>query len=278
MAKSRHELALKNILRGRMPYRQARHKIASVFLLADENLVESLNPFLLNELFKLRKNEWVALAFNSRDWRTLDRLRRQRSEIRDTEFLNLLKEYIVTNAPRVVALYNRDAAFFESAYDWDYGKWSEETGKNGERRPKFRPRPSPISIMDQKTHRAAREVVQSDFSKLPDFRRRVEQLSKGKLDSIALHLSPAGSGSAVVANEAIVSGIRGLNESIWAVDMECYGFYYAAKTTRVINPQFICIKSVSDFCNGEKGDDLHEVCSDISAAAVMEILTRHWEF
>lgn len=171
-----------------------------------------------------------------------------------------------------------DLIFFEAAYAWDYGKWSEES--NGFLRKKhiFSARPDPISISGMKTHRVARHIVQKYSGKIPEFDESIKKLSKGKLSSISHYLKPAGSGSAVVANDKIIAQIRGLNESIWAVDMECYGFYHAAENTTVVRPQFICVKAVSDFCNGEKGDDFHEACCQISAAAVHEILTQHWNF
>lgn len=171
-----------------------------------------------------------------------------------------------------------DLIFFEAAYAWDYGKWTEEVEDGGVKRSVFLPRPNPIDIFDQDTFLVAREMILSDFGKSPDFRRKIEKLSKGKVHSFKLHRSPVGSGSAVVANDEIIARIRGLNESIWAVDMECYGFYHAAKNTNVVRPQFICIKSVSDFCNGEKGDDLHDVCSAISAECVVDIILHRWDF
>ncbi len=171
-----------------------------------------------------------------------------------------------------------DLVFFESAYAWDYGKWSEESAENGGARSVFLSRPNPIDIMDQETHRVARDMVQSNFGKSQEIQKKNKDLTKGKLGEVSLHLCPTGSGSAVVANDEIILQIRGLNDSIWAVDMECYGFYHAGKNTNVIRPQFICIKSVSDYCNGEKGDDLHEACSEISSSAVVEILRKRWVF
>lgn len=171
-----------------------------------------------------------------------------------------------------------DLIFFEAAYAWDYGKWSETRGENGDVHSVFMARPNPIDILDQETHRVAREMLQSDFCKRPDFLRQVDLLSRGKLKSVKMHLCPAGSGSAVVANDEIVAQIQGLNESIWAVDMECYGFYHAGKNTQVVKPQMLCIKAVSDFCNGEKGDDLHEACSYASSRVITDILVHRWRF
>jgi nucleoside phosphorylase len=168
-----------------------------------------------------------------------------------------------------------DLVFFEAAYAWDYGKWEEEGNPPVS---VFRSRPNPIGIEGMETHTLARQYLMSDFNLTPATLKQVQQRSLGKLSSYKMYLAPAGSGSAVVSNDAIIAQIRGLNDSIWAVDMECYGFYHAAQNTRVVRPQFICVKSVSDFCNGEKGDGLHGACSYISATVVVDILRHSWKF
>lgn len=175
-----------------------------------------------------------------------------------------------------------DLVFFESAYDWDYGRWEEEKRSQflgfGSKRPVFRSRPTPINIRDSKAYNIARELQSSDFNRGPDLLTAIKKESLGRIEQFSVHLRPAASGAAVVANDQIIHQIRGLNESICAVDMESYGFYHAAQYTRVIKPGFICVKSVSDYCNGEKEDGLHNSCSLISATAAHQILTEKWEF
>ena len=168
-----------------------------------------------------------------------------------------------------------DLIFFEASYDWDYGKWEEdENSKNLV----FRARPSPIGIEGSDTHAIARHYLTSSFNGNPTLLGRVHKESLGNLSKFGMHLCPVASGSAVVANDAIVTQIRDLNDSIQAVDMESYGFYHASKYTRVLPPQFLCVKSVSDFCNGQKEDGLHNACSFISASAVSDILQNTWNF
>lgn len=167
-----------------------------------------------------------------------------------------------------------DLMLFESSYDWDYGKWVERPNQPM----MFLSRPSPISIEGAPLHRIARALIESNFSKGPALLRDIKQKSLGAVHNFTSRLCPAASGSAVVANDEIIERIGGLNESIRAVDMESYGFYFACSRTMVAQPDFICIKSVADFCNGDKGDELHEACSAISAAATIEILTHYWDY
>lgn len=171
-----------------------------------------------------------------------------------------------------------DLMIFDTVYDWDYGKWEESDQADGAKASTFLSRPTPISIDGTKIHRQARALKEAKFNKTADLLEKVELLSKGALREFDIHIAPGASGSAVVTDESVVARIRGLNDSIRAVDMECYGFYFACSQTQVVAPEFICMKSSADFCNGDKGDDLHAACSNISASAAITMLTRRWSF
>lgn len=168
-----------------------------------------------------------------------------------------------------------DLVFFEAAYAWDYGKWAEE----GEPPTTvFKARPDPIGIVDQPLHDAARGYCRSRLLSEPEIAAALRLVDGAPPETLGIHLKPVASGSAVVATDDIVKRIRGLSDSIWAVDMEAYGFYHAANHTRVAKPDFLCVKAVSDFSNGEKGDGYHAMCSRISAELVHRLLTRDWNF
>jgi nucleoside phosphorylase len=169
-----------------------------------------------------------------------------------------------------------DLLIFDSSYDWDYGKWSQKEESGAE--PVFLSRPTPVSIDGSAAHRVSRQLIESDFSRDPKLLRRVELKSRNELDRFDIQICPAASGSAVVAHDNVIRYIRGLNDSIRAVDMESYGFYFACSHTQVIPPEFICMKAVADYCNGEKGDKYHAVCSEISCAAAVEVMTKWWSF
>jgi nucleoside phosphorylase len=168
---------------------------------------------------------------------------------------------------------------FETTYDWDYGKWIETAVTSGaaEMKSVFVSRPLPITIDGSEFHRKAREFVRSDFTRQPQFVDEVKQRSFGDIQSVDVHLGPAASGSAVVANDFIISHIRNLNDALRGVDMESYGFYYACSQTKVIRPHFACLKSVADFCDGQKGDKFHSVCGFISASASLRLL-QGWQY
>lgn len=174
-----------------------------------------------------------------------------------------------------------DLIVFESALDWDYGKWQEveQTDRGGTvKETVFHSRPDPVSIAGEPIHLVGRDMVANGLKDKAALLQKFRVLEKGALQDFAVHLGPVASGSAVVANDEIVGKIRGLNESIVGVDMESFGFYYACRRTHVRKPAFVCMKAVADHSNGNKGDEYHATCSEISANAVAEILTTKWTF
>lgn len=172
-----------------------------------------------------------------------------------------------------------DLCFFESAASWDYGKWSETRDSNNKLiSEQFLPRPNPLSIDDKQLKIICRDLTEQNGCFSSDELKRINDLSPDGILKFSSKFTHAASGSAVVANDAIVAQISGLNDSIRAVDMECYGFYDACINTFVAKPSFLCLKAVSDYCNGEKGDDFHTVCSYMSAITVRKIICEKLSF
>jgi nucleoside phosphorylase len=167
-----------------------------------------------------------------------------------------------------------DLCFFESAAPWDYGKWTETRDKAGILvSEEFRSRPNALGITDSELKLAARKICAEGGLLTAEETRILKSLAPNTQVSPLFYLTHAASGSAVVANDTIISQIRGLNDSIKAVDMESYGFYDACLKTFVAKPKFICVKSVSDFCNGDKDDGFHQFCSYLSAVTAQRLLT-----
>jgi nucleoside phosphorylase len=170
-----------------------------------------------------------------------------------------------------------DLIVFETTYDWDYGKWEEDKDlKDGT--VTFKARPVPLTIDGSAAQIAARELIASDFKLSPKVLRELKEKSLGEIQNCEIHLKPVASGAAVVGHESIIARIRGLNDAIWGVDMESYGLYYACRHMQVVTPEYLCIKAVADFCDGNKGDKYHNACSHLSASAALALMTKHWDF
>lgn len=170
-----------------------------------------------------------------------------------------------------------DLVAFGTTSAWDYGKWEQREDASG-KRTVFRPRPMPLSCPTDGIREKVREMIASGFSPDPETLASVLKLSKGKITDWKLRLRGAGSGSAVVTSLETLDQIVDRDEEIWAIDMESYAFYYACLHTPVLSPDFICIKSVADHCNGDKNSDYHESCSQISAQFAKAIVTQKYNF
>lgn len=89
-----------------------------------------------------------------------------------------------------------------------------------------------------------------------------------------LHVAPMVSGSAVVENVDLHDRFSSQHRKAIAVDMECYGVYFASHMSGAPNAKYICIKSVSDLANREKSDNYQDHCSQISAHIAFKIVER----
>lgn len=172
-----------------------------------------------------------------------------------------------------------DLVAFRSSSAWDYGKW-EERDLDGSKIPFFLPRPTTLNVEGQTGGIAAivRDMLDQGFKPTDDTVGAVATASQGAISSWKTKIAAAGSGSAVVTSTRILDQITALDENIWAVDMESYAFYYACLHTPVRRPDFMCIKSVADHCNGEKDSRLHDACSIISASFAADVIQRYYEF
>lgn len=87
-------------------------------------------------------------------------------------------------------------------------------------------------------------------------------------------IAPFISGSAVIANGPRIEELAmSQHRKMAGLDMEVYGLYRAAKLASYI-PQFFACKTVVDLADEDKGDDLHEIGSVISARLATEVISR----
>lgn len=167
--------------------------------------------------------------------------------------------------------------FFQTVFDWDSGKWIGGVG-GAEPQAAFLPRAEPLTIKDSEAVRVARRLKEGGLAEHLKVQKMAAMLSSNEISSVDFEIVTAASGSAVVGNQSVLDKIRIQNDKIVAVDMESYGFYSACKQTPYIRPEFICIKAVADFCNGEKSDRLHAACCYLSAKTVEEVIVNLWNF
>lgn len=164
--------------------------------------------------------------------------------------------------------------FFKSVFDWDSGKW--ETPKKGDA--VFQPRPDPIGIGSGEADRVIRSYASVPMKEHGELEREVRKLSDSEVSHVSISSALAASGSAVIANSGVLARIRLPHDKIIAVDMESYGFYKSCVSTPFAKPEMLCVKTVADFCDGEKHDRLHRSSCYASAKITEDILCNRWRF
>lgn len=170
-----------------------------------------------------------------------------------------------------------DLIAFTTSYAWDYGKWVKGDG-DGEPLAKFEPRPTPLNVEENGVDRVVRAMMERGVPAPAELERNVRELSGDRILAWKVRRAAAGSGSAVVTSEDVLSRIKDIDEDIYAVDMESYGFYLACRRTQMVRPDYICMKAVADFCNGSKDNSLHEPCSMIAAEFAIRLITSEYDF
>ena len=96
---------------------------------------------------------------------------------------------------------------------------------------------------------------------------------KGEL---SLSESPIACGSAVVANKDIIEKrIIAHFRKCGALDMESYGMFFAAKSLYKRKPLSICIKSISDFADSNKGDGYQPYAAYTSASFAKYLIMQY---
>lgn len=150
---------------------------------------------------------------------------------------------------------------------WDYGsgKWKEKDG-----RLLFLPEPHYISLSP-----ALHSFFTRDFSQeLWEIRNQWNKTaSEEKSLDIRLHLGALASGAAVIQNDQILQQyIEPHQRKVLGIDMETYGVYYACENAPKPAPEYLSIKSVSDYVDADKNDKDQKYCAYVSARFLYGIL------
>lgn len=151
---------------------------------------------------------------------------------------------------------------------WDYqcGKQVGSSKDGADHQSSFQMEPHQIQA-DQEVRALAKQALTADalLSIYGNYERDHKQ-SRPKL-----HVGPVATGSAVLADGNMVDSIMKQNRKLLGIEMEIYGVY-AASLKAELKPRVFALKSVCDFANEEKGDDLQHYASYISAQALGVIM------
>ncbi len=131
---------------------------------------------------------------------------------------------------------------------WNYSSGKYIAGNEGEDMVRFLPDPKSISL-----DRMLLGQVSIDYSDV------LFQIKKNWIESVnhdlKLVIGPLACGTAVIANEEIVKQlIQAHSRKTVGLDMESYGMFYSVCNGTGLKTTPLCLKSISDFADHEKGD------------------------
>jgi len=89
---------------------------------------------------------------------------------------------------------------------------------------------------------------------------------------LRLHIGPVGSGAAVISNKDYIENKIKHQRKLIAIDMESYAIFYSAQYCTRPQPIPILIKSVSDYANPDKADNMQKYCATMSARTADHII------
>jgi nucleoside phosphorylase/CheY-like chemotaxis protein len=91
-----------------------------------------------------------------------------------------------------------------------------------------------------------------------------------------LHIGPCVSGSSVVSTKEVVSDIQAHSRKLIGLEMEAYGLMHAASHASKNKPYTFSLKSVCDYADENKSDDIQKFCAYISANLLKRIALKYF--
>lgn len=90
-----------------------------------------------------------------------------------------------------------------------------------------------------------------------------------------IHLGPVASGSVVLADGETIKEIKSQHRELIGVEMEIYGLYSAASVATLPKPKAFALKSVCDFADPNKKDNVQRYAAYTSARALQLLMETH---
>lgn len=161
-----------------------------------------------------------------------------------------------------------DPILAHPVWDWTSSKWTVD-GKGNE-------------IIEPAPHYLeCEEEIVSRFIQLKadlDFFNSIRRDWKGSKPNTVLtaHCGPVASGPIVVADGKTLEIIKATqNRQVLGLEMEAYGVYSAAAKAGLPRPLTLSIKSVCDFADPRKNDEMQKYASYTSASVLYQFLFRY---
>lgn len=129
MSVGRFDNDVRNYCRSKSGYSGIRHQLAQLILANHKTVLAPLGQYLRNDTFLINPSDTSSYSFNRKDLPTLSRLRYNRSAAVDTNYLALLRDYVIANKARVERMCSVSDAMSRSLLNvdnWELGRELEE--------------------------------------------------------------------------------------------------------------------------------------------------------
>lgn len=158
-----------------------------------------------------------------------------------------------------------DVLVADPTWDWGNGKRAIRNKK-----PAFLQAPHQIGL-DARL-RTLFSTVREDFATLAAIRASWQGTSPPT--SLALHIGPVASGSAVLADGATAASIVAQHREVIGIDMETYAVFAAASEASRPQPTPFVLKSVVDFAEPDKADNFQKYGAYVSAQVLQHFVEK----
>jgi nucleoside phosphorylase/CheY-like chemotaxis protein len=155
-------------------------------------------------------------------------------------------------------------------YSWDYNSGKIKTDADGHK--KFE-----VDMRQESLDRDLynnMNVLKNDAIFLNELHTKYEG-TKPKT-YLEISIGHVASGAAVIANEDITNEVTEQARKLKGIEMEAYGLICAANHATSPKPKPLVIKSVCDFANKDKNDDIQDYAAYTSAQVLYEFALRYF--
>lgn len=161
-----------------------------------------------------------------------------------------------------------DAILATPVWDWTSSKWDVDASGNEI----ILPSPHYLECSREVVSRF--QLLAQDNYFLNDLRDKWQGIKPAA--ALRAHYGPVASGPIVVADGKTLLDIKSKqNRQVLGLEMEAYGLYAAAQNSGLPKPLCLSIKSVCDFADPRKNDDMQKYAAYTSASTLFEFLFRY---
>lgn len=158
-----------------------------------------------------------------------------------------------------------DLIVFSPVFDYGSGKYS-----SGRFFPDYRQRQIDGSV------RPIVEKMRCDINLRREIKDAWENHIGKPETELTIHIYPAGSGAAVITDEAVMEEIKNHQRTLGAIDMEAFAIAEVASAALTKEIPWLVVKGVQDFASPLKNDQFREYAAFVSGVFAKHFIERYF--